>query len=67
MLHVFISLYISVINFSIRSALCHSAPRYGYTVIKRVYEVNNLLKYTRNMIAVFTFTEATPSNFVLIF
>jgi hypothetical protein len=66
MLHVFISLYISVKHNNIPSILCHSAPRYGYTVIKREYEVTNLLKYTRHMVAVFTFTEATLSNFVLI-
>jgi hypothetical protein len=67
MLHVFRSLYISVKHKSIPSILYHSEPRYGYTVIKRYYDVTNLLKYTSNMIAVFTFTEATPSNFVLIF
>jgi len=49
MLHVFISLYVSAKHNSIPSILCHSAPRYGYTIIKRVYEVTNLLKYTRNM------------------
>ena len=49
--------------------LCYYSPRYACAVIREGYEVTNFLKYTCDMIAVFTFTKKkkTLSNFVPLF
>ena len=45
--------------------LCYYSPRYACAVIREGYEVTNFLKYTCDMIAVFTFTKKKKLSQIL--